>query len=68
MRNEDGDDDMLAECDFSNAVQGKHFQRYWASRGFVEIDSDLRKKFPTAQAVNEALRLLLSMKRGADVA
>lgn len=62
MENLDDDDD-IPEQDFSTAEQGRHFQRYWASQGLVEIAPELRELFPTGQPVNEALRLLLSIKR-----
>ena len=62
MNNVDDDDD-IPEQDFSTAEQGKHYQRYWASRGLVEIAPELRELFPTGEAVNDALRQLIAMKQ-----
>ena len=61
MNNDDDSD--IPEQDFSNAVQGKHFAQYWASHGLIEVAPDLRDLFPTAESVNDALRLLLSIKQ-----
>ena len=56
------DDDMLEEYDFSDAVQGKHYKAYWASRGLVPLDDDLKPRFPDAEAVNRALRVYLALR------
>ncbi len=57
------DDDDIPEQDFSTGEQGKNYHRYWASRGLVEIAPELRELFPTGEAVNDALRLLIALKR-----
>ncbi len=54
--------DMLEEYDFSNTVQGKHYKAYWASRGLVPLDDDLKPRFPDAEAVNRALRVYLALR------
>jgi hypothetical protein len=65
---------MREEYDLSNAVEGRHAERYaagtevWidgkrveASSGadFVKLDSDMKQAFPDAESVNEVLRMLL---------
>ena len=57
------DDDIRSEYDFTGAVEGKHHRQYWAVQGLIALDDDLRDSFPDAAAVNEALRLLLSIRK-----
>jgi hypothetical protein len=62
-------DDMRPEykrSDFGTLVRGKYAQRLRESSNVVVIESDLAKAFPTARAVNTALRRLLR-KRKASV-
>lgn len=44
----------------NEGVRGKYFLRAMASEGFVQLDPELRKAFPSAEAVNQALRTLLA--------
>ena len=39
-----------------SGVRGKYAKRYEDSRNLVRIDPDLRKLFPDAESVNNALR------------
>jgi hypothetical protein len=55
--------DMLPEYDFSRAVRGKYFERYKQGSNVVLLDPDVSEVFPNATAVNEALRLLVSVAR-----
>jgi len=57
------DDDMLPEYDFSGAVRGKYYERYRQGSNVVLLDPDVSDAFPSAAAVNEALRLLVSLAR-----
>ena len=57
------DDDMRAEYDFSKAVRGKYYERFKASSNVVVLDPDVSKVFPNAAAVNQALRVLVSVAR-----
>ena len=57
------DDDMLPEYDFSGAVRGKYYERYRQGSNVVLLDPDVSDAFPNAAAVNEALRLLVSLAR-----
>ena len=56
------EDDIRPKYDFTGAVQGKHYRQYWAGQGLIALDEDLRDSFPDAAAVNQALRLLLSIR------
>ena len=55
-----GADEMRPEykrSDFGTLVRGKYAQRLRESSNVVVIESDLAKAFPSARAVNAALRL-----------
>jgi hypothetical protein len=45
------------------SVRGKYAQRYAEGTNVVLLDSDLADAFPTAEAVNEALRLVLRLSK-----
>jgi hypothetical protein len=54
--------DMRSEYDFSalkGAVRGKYYRRYRRGVNLVLLDPEVAKAFPTATAVNEALRTVL---------
>ncbi len=53
------DDDMRKEYDFSHAVRGKYADRFPQDVVMVTLAPDVAAAFPDADAVNEALRLLL---------
>lgn len=58
------EDDLRPEYDetvLHDGVRGKYVQRYQAGTNVVVLDPDVAQAFPTAQAVNEALRLLLNI-------
>jgi hypothetical protein len=60
------EDDMRPEYDFSQLkgkVRGKYVERYQAGTNLVLLDADIAEAFPNAQAVNEALRMLLKIAR-----
>jgi hypothetical protein len=55
-------DDLLPEYDFSSlagAVRGKYHERYRAGVNLVLLEPEVAKAFPTAAAVNEALRRVM---------
>ena len=60
---EEQPDEMRAEYDFSNAVRGKHAGGLDRDTVLVTLEPDLAAAFPTSASVNDALRLLLSIKR-----
>ena len=59
-------DDLRPEYDFRDlgeGVRGKYQKRYEEGANVVVIEPDLVKVFPNAEAVNEALRELLSRRQ-----
>jgi len=56
--NPDEDDEMLPEYDLTGGVRGKYAERYREGTNVVLLDPDVAAKFPTSQAVSEALRRL----------
>src|SRR3989442_1258842 len=60
-RNIETEDDMLPEYDFTGAVRGKYYERYRQGTNVVLLDPDVAKVFRDAAAVNDALRLLVSV-------
>jgi hypothetical protein len=59
-------DDMRAEYDpalIRAGVRGKYARRYKAGAQWVPLAPDVAKAFPSTEAVNEALRLLLRAAR-----
>ncbi len=58
------DDELRPEYDFSKlsgGVRGKYAERYQQGTNLVLIEPDVAEVFPTAEAVNEALRLLMKI-------
>jgi len=57
---------MKAEYDFAamtNGARGKYYERYRRGTNVVLLEPDLAKAFPSKNAVNEALRGILSTAR-----
>ena len=60
------DDDLRDEYDqtvLNNGVRGKYVQRLAAGSNIVRLAPDIAAAFPTEEAVNEALRLLLNIAK-----
>lgn len=61
------DDDLRPEYDLrqllKGGVRGKYAKRYHASTNLVPLDPDVRKAFPTERAVNDALRLVMELRK-----
>ena len=55
------DDDLLPEYDFSGAVRGKYYERYRQGTNVVLLDPDVAAVFRDSAAVNDTLRLLVSL-------
>jgi hypothetical protein len=51
-------DDMPEEIDFSGGVRGKYGNSIEPLNNLILIEPELFETFPSAEAVNEALRLL----------
>ena len=54
-------DTMRPSYDFRGGVRGKYVARYRAGTNVVVLDPDVAAAFPTAAAVNRALRALLDV-------
>lgn len=57
-------DDLLPNYDFANmkgGVRGKYVDRYRSGTNVVLLDPDVADAFPTAESVNEALRMLMTI-------
>ena len=65
-RIEHRNDDMRFEYDFASmkgGVRGKHYEEYRKGTNVVLLRPDVAEAFPTEDAVNEALRGILSTTR-----
>ena len=60
-------DELRPEYDMSQllkgAVRGKYAKRYQAGTNLVLLDPDVRKAFRDEKAVNEALRLVIELRK-----
>jgi hypothetical protein len=58
-------DELRPEYDLrellKGGVRGKYVERYRAGTNLVLLEPDIAKAFPSDQAVNEALRLVLKL-------
>jgi hypothetical protein len=59
----DTSDDMRAEHDFSEALQGKHHRAYQEGTNIVLLEPDVARAFRDSASVNRALRLLMDLAR-----
>jgi hypothetical protein len=61
------DDELRPEYDLrellKGGVRGKYAERYRAGTNLVLLDPDVAKAFPSEEAVNEALRLVIQLAR-----
>ena len=63
---ENHEDEMRPEYDLSKLkgkVRGKYAERYQEGTNLVLLESDVQEAFPDAEAVNEALRMLMKVAR-----
>jgi hypothetical protein len=58
-------DEMRKEYDFTGAVRGKYIKRFPQDVVMVTLAPDVAAAFPDADAVNEALRVVLKAARRA---
>ena len=60
-------DELRPEYDlsalFKDGVRGKYARRYEQGTNLVLLSPDVAKAFPTDETVNEALRLVIQLKR-----
>ncbi len=65
------DDDLRPEYDetvLKDGVRGKYAARYQAGTNLVLLAPDVAAVFPTAEAVNDALRLLMQVAQRSTLA
>jgi hypothetical protein len=64
---QDTDDDLRPEYDLAaimkGGVRGKYVERYRAGTNLVLLAPDVARAFPSDEAVNEALRLVMQLAR-----
>jgi len=60
-------DELRPEYDLGQLLQGgvrgKYANRYQAGNNLVLLDPDVRKAFRTERAVNDALRLVIQLRK-----
>jgi hypothetical protein len=60
-------DDLRSEYDLrkllKDGVQGKYADRFREGTKIVHLDQDVAKAFPSDKAVNEALRLVIQLRK-----
>ena len=54
-------DEPMAEYDFTGAMRGKYYERYQQGTNVVLLDADVAAIFRDSRAVNDALRMLVSV-------
>jgi len=59
-------DEMRAEYDLRGGVRGKYFAEYQKGTNLILLAPDVAKSFPDSEAVNQALRKVISEKRVAE--
>jgi len=57
------DPDLLEGYDFSQGVQGKYANRFREGTNLVLLDPDVAEAFPSDEAVNAALRLVMQLQK-----
>jgi len=60
-------DELLPEYDLGRllkgGVRGKYAKRYHAGTNLVLLDPDVRKAFRSEKAINDALRLVIELRK-----
>jgi hypothetical protein len=62
--NQELEDELRPEYDFSKmkgGIRGKYVERYRTGTNIALLDPDVAQAFPTSDAVNEALRMLMQI-------
>jgi len=57
------DDEMRSEYDFSGGVRGKYYEAFMKSSNVIILDPDVAEIFHDSASVNEALRLLAKIAK-----
>jgi hypothetical protein len=64
--NAEFDDDLRDEYDLAQlegGIRGKYIEQYNQGTNLVLLEPDVAKAFPTDEAVNEALRMLIRLAK-----
>lgn len=61
--NSEPEDEMRDEYDFSGGVRGKFYKEYMKGTNVVLLDADVAEVFRDSEAVNQALRTLITITR-----
>jgi hypothetical protein len=59
-KNTPPEDELRPEYDFSSGVRGKYAKRFAEGSNVVVLEPDVAERFPNSEAVNRALRRLIS--------
>lgn len=66
-RTNEMEDDLRPEYDLrqllKRGIRGKYAKRYHAGTNLVLLDPDVRKAFRDEKAINDALRLVIKMRK-----
>lgn len=71
MKNTSDSDYQLKDeyvLDYSQGVRGKYLERTMREKGFVKVDDDIIKVFPTSSELNAALRGLIDASKHVHLA
>lgn len=60
LTNQQKDDELREEYDFSKGVRGKYAHRFAKGSNVVILEPDVAKAFPDSGSVNRALRKLVA--------
>ncbi len=63
QENNDLNDNLKPEYDFSQGIPGKHYEAYKKGTNVVLLDPDVASVFKDSESVNRALRLLLQLAK-----
>jgi hypothetical protein len=61
--NSEPEDEMRDEYDFSGGVRGKFYHEYMKGTNVILLDADVAEVFRDSEAVNQALRTLITITR-----
>jgi hypothetical protein len=59
-KNKRSEDEPRPEYDFSGGIRGKYSKRFAEGSNVVVLEPDVAERFPNSEAVNQALRKLIS--------
>ena len=61
--NQEPEEEMRAEYDFSGGVRGKYYGQYMQGTNIVLLDADVAEIFRDSESVNQALRVLINIAK-----